>query len=89
MDPFTSSHGLELQKLKSVSSGNQEDVTCMTPEIYRAAAQGVTNTLERMPSADLQVQLTPNKNTVLHITAQFGQLNCVSEGNMTEKQGKA
>ncbi|KAL6342514.1 hypothetical protein AAG906_012114 [Vitis piasezkii] len=98
MDPSTStsSHALELQNLNSVSSGNQEDFTCMAPEIYRAAAEGdtnilegmpsadlraaaegITNILEGMPSADLRVQLTPNKNTVLHIAAQFGQLKCV------------
>ena len=50
----------------------------MAPEIYRAAAEGDTNILEGMPSADLRVQLTPNKNTVLHIAAQFGQLKCVA-----------
>ncbi|CBI31377.3 unnamed protein product, partial [Vitis vinifera] len=50
----------------------------MAPEIYRAAAEGDTNILEGMPSADLRVQLTPNKNTVLHIAAQLGQLKCVA-----------
>ncbi|RVW73386.1 Serine/threonine-protein phosphatase 6 regulatory ankyrin repeat subunit C [Vitis vinifera] len=50
----------------------------MAPEIYRAAAEGDTNILEGMSSADLRVQLTPNKNTVLHIAAQFGQLKCVA-----------
>ena len=49
----------------------------MAPKIYKAAAEGDTNILEGMPSADLRVQLTPNKNTVLHIAAQFGQLKCV------------
>ncbi|RVW76801.1 Ankyrin repeat-containing protein [Vitis vinifera] len=77
MDPSTStstsSHALELQNLNSVSSGNQEDFTCMAPEIYRAAAEGDTNILEGMSSADLRVQLTPNKNTVLHIAAQFAR----------------
>ncbi|KAL6312990.1 hypothetical protein AAG906_012401 [Vitis piasezkii] len=79
MDPSTStststsSHALELQNLNSVSSGNQEDFTCMAPEIYRAAAEGDTNILEGMPSADLRVQFTPNKNTVLHIAAQFAR----------------
>ena len=79
MDPSTptSSHALELQNLNSVSGGNQENVTCMDPEIYVAAAEGDTDILERRPSADLQFQLTPNHNTVLHIAAQFGQLNCV------------
>ncbi|KAL6312992.1 hypothetical protein AAG906_012412 [Vitis piasezkii] len=71
-------HLHKLQNLNSVSSGNQEDFTCMAPEIYRAAAEGDTNILEGMPSADLRVQLTPNKNTVLHIAAQFGQLKCVA-----------
>ncbi|XP_034685314.1 ankyrin repeat-containing protein ITN1-like isoform X2 [Vitis riparia] len=79
MDPSTStsSHALELQNLNSVPSRNQENVTCMDPEIYVAAAEGDTDILKRMPSADLQFQLTPNHNTVLHIAAQFGQLNCV------------
>ncbi|KAL6312988.1 hypothetical protein AAG906_012387 [Vitis piasezkii] len=83
MDPSTStststsSHALELQDLNSVSSGNQEDFTCMAPKIYRAAAEGDTNILEGMSSADLRAQLTPNKNTVLHIAVQFGQLKCV------------
>ena len=76
MDPSTSSHALELQNLNSVPSGNQENVTCMDPEIYVAAAEGDTDILKRMPSADLQFQLTPNHNTALHIAAQFGQLNC-------------
>ncbi|XP_034686722.1 ankyrin-1-like [Vitis riparia] len=79
MDPSTSTsnHALELQNLNSVSSGNQQDVTYMPPEIYRAAAQGATHIiLSKMPR-DVQY-LTPKKNTILHIAAQFGQPKCVA-----------
>ena len=77
MDPSTSSHALELQNLNSVSSWNQEDVTCMPPKIYMAAAQGYTNIIRRRMPRAVQY-LTPNKNTILHIAAQFGQPKCIA-----------
>ncbi|RVW73388.1 Espin [Vitis vinifera] len=76
MDPSTSTHALELQNLDSVSSANQEDVTYMPPIIYRAAAQGSTDIIRRTMRRAVQY-LTPNKNTILHIAAQFGQPRCV------------
>ncbi|KAL6312994.1 hypothetical protein AAG906_012489 [Vitis piasezkii] len=76
MDPSTSTHALELQNLDSVSSANQEDVTYMPPKIYRAAAQGSTDIIRRTMRRAVQY-LTPNKNTILHIAAQFGQPRCV------------
>ncbi|RVW61573.1 Ankyrin repeat-containing protein [Vitis vinifera] len=74
MDPSTSTstHALELQNLNSVSSANQEDVTYMPPKIYRAAAQGSTDIMRRTMPRVVQY-LTPNKNTILHIAAQFAR----------------
>ena len=66
MDTYTSCHASELQ----------EGVIYMPPQIYWAAAQGDIDIIRReMDRADQY--LTPNKNTILHIAAQFGQLNCV------------
>ena len=79
MDPPTSRNHdsvSEIQNLNSVSTGNEEDVTFMPPRIYRAAAQGFINIILREMSRADQY-LTPKKNTILHIAAQFGQLQCV------------
>ena len=45
----------------------EDDSTFMDPELYVAAAHG-----------DIHVQLTPKKNTLLHVAAQFGQADCVN-----------
>ncbi|KAL7251591.1 hypothetical protein ACSBR1_013434 [Camellia fascicularis] len=50
----------------------------MDPGLYRAAKEGNIVVLEQ--SVDqLEAQVTPNKNTVLHIAAQFGNSQCVRE----------
>ncbi|XP_059627715.1 protein ACCELERATED CELL DEATH 6-like [Cornus florida] len=50
----------------------------MDPILYRAAKEG--NVDDLMKKVDqLEVQVTPNKNTVLHVAAQFGQTQCVKE----------
>ncbi|KAF5466021.1 hypothetical protein F2P56_015980 [Juglans regia] len=56
----------------SGSSGNtnqpreRESITCMDPEFYEAAAKGNIEFF-KVHGTHLNVQLTPNKNTVLHI----------------------
>ncbi|KAI7981313.1 Ankyrin repeat-containing protein [Camellia lanceoleosa] len=50
----------------------------MNPGLYRAAKEGNTVVLEQYVD-QLEAQVTPNKNTVLHIAAQFG--NSHKEGH--------
>ncbi|KAL6313049.1 hypothetical protein AAG906_012099 [Vitis piasezkii] len=59
------------------ADGSQTPITCMDAALYEAAAYGRIDVLEQMSEDHFVVQLTPNKNTVLHIAAQFGQLECV------------
>ena len=47
----------------------------MDPRLYVAAADGAIHVLQQC--VDIHVQLTPKKNTVLHVAAQFGQAGCV------------
>ena len=46
----------------------------MDPKLYVASADGDIHVLEQY---DIHVQLTPKKNTILHVVAQFGQADCV------------
>ncbi|XP_059650922.1 ankyrin repeat-containing protein At5g02620-like [Cornus florida] len=50
----------------------------MDPVLYNAAKEGNADILIQRVD-QLEVQVTPNKNTVLHIAAQFGQTQCVKE----------
>ncbi|XP_059654795.1 ankyrin repeat-containing protein At5g02620-like [Cornus florida] len=50
----------------------------MDPILYNAAKEGNVDVLKQKV-VQLEVQVTPNKNTVLHIAAQFGQAQCVKE----------
>ncbi|CAL5337531.1 unnamed protein product [Camellia sinensis] len=50
----------------------------MESELYKAAVEGNLEIL-RENKDQLNLQLTPNKNTVLHIAALFGQTECVEE----------
>ncbi|CAL5395336.1 unnamed protein product [Camellia sinensis] len=50
----------------------------MDPGLYRAAKEGNIVVLEQYVD-QLESQVTPNKNTVLHIAAQFGNSQCVRE----------
>ncbi|XP_034685117.1 ankyrin repeat-containing protein At5g02620-like [Vitis riparia] len=59
------------------ADGSQTPITCMDAALYEAAAYGRIDVLKQMSEDHFVVQLTPNKNTVLHIAAQFGQLDCV------------
>ncbi|KAI7981304.1 Ankyrin repeat-containing protein ITN1 [Camellia lanceoleosa] len=50
----------------------------MDPGLYRAAKEGNIVVFEQYLD-QLEAQVTPNKNTVLHIAAQFGNSQCVRE----------
>ncbi|GMP56158.1 hypothetical protein CsSME_00020740 [Camellia sinensis var. sinensis] len=50
----------------------------MDPSLYRAAKEGNIVVLEQYVD-QLEAEVTPNKNTVLHIAAQFGNSQCVRE----------
>ncbi|RVW12487.1 hypothetical protein CK203_093476 [Vitis vinifera] len=54
--------------------GSLTQITFMDPKLYVAAADGDIHVLEQY---DIHVQLTPKKNTILHVAAQFGQADCV------------
>ncbi|XP_059626953.1 protein ACCELERATED CELL DEATH 6-like [Cornus florida] len=49
----------------------------MDSVLYNAAKEGNVDVIQKF--AQLEVQVTPNKNTVLHIAAEFGQTQCVKE----------
>ncbi|KAK2975548.1 hypothetical protein RJ640_011547 [Escallonia rubra] len=49
----------------------------MHPKLYNAAAEGKINDLQEFRD-HLEVQLTPNNNTVLHIAAIFGNIQSVN-----------
>ncbi|CAL5392622.1 unnamed protein product [Camellia sinensis] len=50
----------------------------MDPGLYRAAKEGTIVVLEQYVD-QLEAEVTPNKNTVLHIAAQFSNSQCVRE----------
>ncbi|KAI8561125.1 hypothetical protein RHMOL_Rhmol04G0312900 [Rhododendron molle] len=50
----------------------------MNPSLYRSAMEGKVAELERHKDV-LDGELTPNRNTVLHVAAQFGHLDYVKE----------
>ncbi|KAK3009178.1 hypothetical protein RJ639_013518, partial [Escallonia herrerae] len=54
-------------------SKNQMDLS-----LYRAAMEGKVD-ITRQDRTKLEHQLTPNKNTVLHIAAMFGNTECANE----------
>ena len=57
--------------------GSHTVITGMDAKVYKAAAKGNIEVLEKISDHDLLVQSTPKHNTILHIAAQFGQLECV------------
>ncbi|KAJ9701390.1 hypothetical protein PVL29_006649 [Vitis rotundifolia] len=78
--PNTSDHGEELNNMVPVAADDdsQTEITYMDADLYTAASKGNISKLEQMLEAcDLGLQLTPKRNTILHIAAQFGQLDCV------------
>ena len=58
--------------------GSHTVITGMDADVYKAAAKGNIEVLEKISDHDLLVHLTPKHNTILHIAAQFGQLECVN-----------
>ncbi|CBI17205.3 unnamed protein product, partial [Vitis vinifera] len=58
--------------------GSHTVITGMDAKVYKAAARGNIKVLEKISDHDLLVHLTPKHNTILHIAAQFGQLECVN-----------
>ena len=58
----------------AAEDGSLTQITFMDPKLYEATADGDIHVLEKY---DIHVQLTLEKNTVLHIEAQFGQADCV------------
>ncbi|XP_034685333.1 ankyrin-3-like [Vitis riparia] len=58
--------------------GSHTVITGMDAKVYKAAARGNIEVLEKISDHDLLVHLTPKHNTILHIAAQFGQLECVN-----------
>uniref|UniRef100_A0A5B7AUZ0 PGG domain-containing protein n=1 Tax=Davidia involucrata TaxID=16924 RepID=A0A5B7AUZ0_DAVIN len=50
----------------------------MDPSLYKAAMEGMRDVLLQNKD-QLDVLVSPNKNTVLHIAAQFGKLQCVKQ----------
>ncbi|WJZ88072.1 hypothetical protein VitviT2T_007404 [Vitis vinifera] len=67
---------IEITNLAAAEDGSLTKITIMDPKLYVAAADGDTHALNARKD-DIQVKLTPKKNTVLHVAAQFGQAECV------------
>ncbi|KAJ9701411.1 hypothetical protein PVL29_006665 [Vitis rotundifolia] len=64
---------------KQIAADGQTDITHMDAALYKALYEGDISTLQgNYSEAYLQLQRTPKQNTVLHIAAQFGQLECVN-----------
>ncbi|KAJ9701368.1 hypothetical protein PVL29_006635 [Vitis rotundifolia] len=63
----------------AAEDGTGTEFKLMDVSFYRAAAESNINILKHILEQDGPVvQLTHKKNTVLHIAAQFGQLDCVN-----------
>ncbi|XP_059631719.1 protein ACCELERATED CELL DEATH 6-like [Cornus florida] len=69
----------KLGKLKLERPSRSQSLIAMDPILYKAAEEGNVNVLMLKDGDELEVQVTPNQNTVLHIAAQFGQTQCVKE----------
>ena len=91
MDQSSANQITELQNLNSetfssqtempnqIAAVSQTEIPHMDADLYKALYRGDISFLKGTYSefAHLQPQLTPKRNTVLHIAAQFGQLACV------------
>ncbi|RVW12468.1 Protein accellerated cell death 6 [Vitis vinifera] len=62
---------------RSTSNDGRAQTTYMDADLYTAASKGNISKLEQLEACDLGRQRTPKSNTILHIAAQFGQLDCV------------
>ena len=72
--------GKDAREVQTTNQAAAEDgcltkITFMDPKLYVAAADGHIHVLEQYD--EIHVQLTPKKNTVLHVAAQFDQVDCV------------
>ncbi|CAL5337540.1 unnamed protein product [Camellia sinensis] len=59
----------------------------MDSKLYNAAMEGNINIL-KLNKEHLNLQLTPNKNTVLHIAALFGQTECDTALQLAAREGQ-
>ncbi|XP_034686714.1 ankyrin repeat-containing protein At5g02620-like [Vitis riparia] len=66
---------VQITNQAAAEDGCLTKITFMDPKLYVAAADGHIHVLEQYD--EIHVQLTPKKNTVLHVAAQFGQADCV------------
>ena len=66
---------VQITNQAAAEDGCLTKITFMDPKLYVAAADGHIRVLEQYD--EIHVQLTPKKNTVLHVAAQFGQADCV------------
>ena len=62
---------VQITNQAAAEDGSRTHSTFMDPRLYMAAADGAIHVLQQC--VDIHVQLTPKKNTVLHVAAQFGQ----------------
>ena len=72
--------GKDAREVQTTNQAAAEDgcltkITFMDPKLYVAAADGHIHVLEQYD--EIHVQLTPKKNTVLHVADQFDQADCV------------
>ena len=65
---------VQITNQATAKDGSLTQKTLMDPKLYVATAHGDIHVLEQY---DIHVQLTSQKNTVLHVAAQFHQANCV------------
>ena len=61
----------------STSNGGRTQTTYIDADLYTAASQDNITRLRQLQPGDLGRQWTPKSNTILHIAAQFGRLDCV------------
>ncbi|KAK6929191.1 Ankyrin repeat, partial [Dillenia turbinata] len=59
---------------EAISVACQMEASRMASSLYRAIIEGNTQKLEQEKQLDSQT--TPNKNTVLHVAAEFGKTQC-------------
>ncbi|RVW25880.1 hypothetical protein CK203_110856 [Vitis vinifera] len=67
---------VQITNQATAKDGSLTQKTLMDPKLYVATAHGDIHVLEQY---DIHVQLTSQKNTVLHVVAQFHQANCVNK----------
>ncbi|RVW72889.1 Ankyrin-3 [Vitis vinifera] len=67
---------VQITNQAAAEDGSRTHSTFMDPKLYVAAADGAIHVLQQC--VDIHAQLTPKKNTVLHVAAQFGQAGCVN-----------